>query len=316
MSVAYGIMAAISVLLLAGYWLLVRQREFWLLLLYLCVSVVNFGYFLLSLSKSLGFALMANKLAYLGSVFLSMCMFMTIIKLCGFRYQKRLPLLLLGLGLVMFGIICTTGILPWYYKDVSLTFVDGAAKLEKTYGVLHPTYLIYLLAYFAAMITCITRSHRRRIIASRKHAVLMAGIVLGNITVWLTEKFIPWDFEFLSVSYLFSEVVFLGLYWMMEDYVRIDQIPLPAVADFQAPALEEKVRQILLHLPEGVALHSRELEILEAILQNKKRKDIAEALHISENTVKTHTRNLYSKLGISSRDELHNLLTSSEKTMV
>ena len=162
MSVAYGIMAAISVLLLAGYWLLVRQREFWLLLLYLCVSVVNFGYFLLSLSKSLDFALMANKLAYLGSVFLSMCMFMTIVNLCGFRYQKRLPLLLLGLGLVMFGIICTTGILPWYYKDVSLTFVDGAAKLEKTYGVLHPTYLIYLLAYFAAMITCIILSHRRR----------------------------------------------------------------------------------------------------------------------------------------------------------
>ena len=70
MSIAYGIMAGISLLLLAGYWLLVRKKEVWLQLLYLCVSVVNFGYFLLSLSRSLAFALMANKLAYLGSVFL------------------------------------------------------------------------------------------------------------------------------------------------------------------------------------------------------------------------------------------------------
>ncbi len=52
----------------------------------------------------------------------------------------------------------------------------------------------------------------------------------------------------------------------------------------------------------------REREILEMILGNKKRKDIAESLHLSENTVKTYTRSLYSKLGVSCREELYALL--------
>ena len=315
MSIAYGIMAGISLLLLTGYLLLVQKKEPWLLLLYLCVSVVNFGYFLLSASPNLAFALMANKLAYLGSVFLSPCMFMTIVTLCGFRYKRRLPAVLIGLALVMFGIVCTTGVLPWYYKEVSLVFVNGAAKLEKVYGVLHPTYLIYLLAYFAAMIACILLSRRRRIMASRKHAALMAGIVLGNIAVWLTEQFIPWDFEFLSVSYLFSEIILLGLYWMMQDYIRLDLVPQPVQEaprrepiDITTMPMEEKIRKVLAQLHPGEMLTVRERQILELLLANQKRKEIAEALCLSENTIKTYIRTLYGKLGVSSREELYALL--------
>ena len=46
----------------------------------------------------------------------------------------------------------------------------------------------------------------------------------------------------------------------------------------------------------------------DAILENKKRKDIAKQLNLSENTVKTYTRGLYKKLGVANREELNNLL--------
>ena len=49
-------------------------------------------------------------------------------------------------------------------------------------------------------------------------------------------------------------------------------------------------------------------EILELILKNKRRKEIANELCLSENTIKTYTRTLYSKLGVSSREELYALL--------
>ena len=52
----------------------------------------------------------------------------------------------------------------------------------------------------------------------------------------------------------------------------------------------------------------REREILELMLENKRRKEIAEHLCLSENTVKTYTRTLYSKLGVTSREELYALL--------
>ena len=315
MVITYAIMAIIATVLLIGYLVLVRKKEPWLLLLYVCVTIVNVGYFLLSVSPTLTFAIFANDLTYLGSVFLSMSMLLTIIKLCGFTVKKKLILSLLVFGCVMFAIIATSGILPWYYKEVSLIHVDGAAKLDKVYGVLHPVYLIYLLAYFAAMVACIVQSIRKKMIASQRHATLLAAIVFGNIAVWLVEKFIPWNFEFLSVSYLFSEIILLGLYWMMQDYIRSDLIPQPVKeaprhppVDIATMPIEEKVLKVLASLKPGEMLAAREREILELVLQNKKRKEIAEELCLSENTIKTYTRTLYGKVGVSSREELYALL--------
>lgn len=315
MIITYAIMAVIATILLIGYCALVRKKEPWLLLLYVCVTVVNVGYFMLSLSKTVGFAIFANDFAYLGSVFLSTSMLLTIIKLCGFELKKKLVITLLTIGALMFAIIATVGILPWYYKEVELIFVDGAAKLQKVYGVLHPAYLVYLLAYFAAMVACIVWSMRKKMIASQRHAMLLAVIVFGNIAVWFVEKFIPWNFEFLSVSYLFSEVILLGLYWMMQDYVRSDLIPQPtqevvrpAPIDIATMPMDEKILKILSFLAPGEMLAAREREILELVLQNKKRKEIADELCLSENTIKTYTRTLYGKLGVGSREELYALL--------
>ena len=267
------------------------------------------------ISKSVEFAIFANDVVYLGSIFLSMAMLLTIVKLCGFEVKKSLVFILLVLGAVMFAIVATVGVLPWYYKEVSLTFVDGAAKLEKVYGVLHPTYLIYLLAYLIAMVVCIIQSVRKKMIASQRYATLLVAIVFGNIAVWLVEKFISWNFEFLSVSYLFSELILLGLYWMMQDYVRSDLVPKPEPAtpratpvDIAMIPMEEKVLKILSFLKPEEMLTAREREILELILQNKRRKEIAEALCLSENTIKTYTRTLYGKVGVTSREELYSLL--------
>ena len=313
--ITYAIMALIAIILLIGYCALVRKKEPWLLLLYVCVTVVNVGYFLLSISKTFEFAIIANDIAYFGSVFLSMSMLLTIVRLCGFDVTKKLVITLSVMGFAMFAIVATSGILPWYYKEVSLTFVDGAAKLQKVYGVLHPTYLIYLLTYFSAMVVCIVQSIHKKMIASQRHAVLLAAIVLGNIAVWLVEKFIPWDFEFLSVSYLFSEIILLGLYWMMQDYVRVDLLPQPTQesarptpVDIATMPMEEKILKVLTFLTPGEILATREREILELVLRNKKRKEIAEELCLSENTIKTYTRTLYGKLGVSSREELYALL--------
>jgi DNA-binding CsgD family transcriptional regulator len=181
--------------------------------------------------------------------------------------------------------------------------------------MLHPTYLIYLIAYFSAMAVCIVQSLRRKIIASQRHAILLAAIVFGNMAVWFVEKFIPWDFEFLSVSYLFGEVILLGLHWMMQGYVRLDLVPKPtqeplrpAPVDIATMPMEEKILKILSCLNQGEILAAREREILELVLANKKRKEIADALCLSENTIKTYTRTLYGKLGVGSREELYALL--------
>lgn len=318
MVIGYSICFALALGLMVAYFILLKNKEFWLGLLYVCVTIVNLGYLLLSLSKSLEFAIFANDLAYLGSVFLSACMFLTITKLCGFRITKAHVITCVSLGVLMFLIVATSGVLPWYYKSLSFEVVNGGGKLLKEYGPLHKVYMLYLLGYFISMIVTIIISITKKKAGSNKFAALIAGVVCGNIIVWLFEKFIPWQFEFLAVTYIMSEIMFLFLYWMMQDYVLASQVERKSVAeqmqlgiDVATMPMEIKIGKVLLNLKEGEILSAREREILELILLNKKRKEIAEQLHLSENTVKTYTRTLYIKLCVSSREELYSLLIKS-----
>lgn len=315
MTIGYAITLGLAVTLLIAYCLMVKNKELWLMMLYVCVVIVNLGYLLLSMAKNLTFAIFANDLAYLGSVFLSMCMLLTIVRLCGFTVRKTQVAVCLSLGILMFSVIATVGFLPWYYKSVDLEVIDGMTRLVKVYGVLHPTYLFYLLGYFVAMIATILHSVQKKKIGRPKFAVFLSGIVCGNIIVWLFEKFIDWEFEFLSVTYIISELLLLLVYWMLQDYVPVREIPAYTAAqreklgiDIATMPMEEKISRVLAFVRDGELLTPREREILERILCNDRRREIADALHLSENTVKTYTRTLYAKLDVSCRAELYALL--------
>ena len=315
MILAYCIMFTVSILLALGYFVVLQKKDKWFIVLYTSVCLVNLGYLLLSISSNINFALFANKLAYLGQIFVITSMLMIIIKLCGITYNKKLPIIVLVIGSLMFLLICTTGYLPWYYKDAYIVNIDGYNVLYKEYGPLHFVYLIYILLYFALMISICIYSIKKKQTGSQKEAILMLIVVFGNIAMWIVEKCIKWEFELLAISYLMSELILLGLNWMMQDFVHVNTIEKRKVNGYSQAnyilmsiPLEEKLERVFNALPKGEILAPREKEILEAILENKRRKDIAEELHLSENTIKTYIRSLYSKLNVSSREELFRLI--------
>lgn len=288
-----------------------KKDEPWLLVLFICIATVNLGYLLTSLSKTVEFALWANKIAYLGQVFVPMCMFMLISKLCGFTYKKWLVGVLIGLAVLMFAIVFTTGWLDWYYVSATIEYENGGAYLVKEYGVLHPTNLIYVVSYFVAMIVVIAISLKRNTGKLQMVAGLLLAVVLGNIGMWIVEKIISFHFEMLSVSYFMSELVFFFVYLIMYEYLALRNTPAVEERlgiDIATMPMETKIGKILFHVKADEPLTAREREILELILQNKKRKDIAEEMCLSENTVKTYTRTLYAKIGVTSREDLNALL--------
>ena len=315
MEIGYAICLIAAVGLLIAYLLMVKDKEFWLTMLYISIAVVNLGYLLISLANTVGFALFANDVAYLGSVFLSACMFLTIVRLCGFRIKKAHVITCVSLGALMFAIVVSAPMLPLYYKSVDIEMIDGAAKLVKEYGVLHPFYMVYLLGYFAAMIGTIVHSVRKKKIAKPKLAGFIAAIVCSNIMMWLFEKWFHWGYEFLSVTYVISELLLLIVYWMMQDYIHKDDVPVftPAESeqlgiDIATMPMDVKIGKVLLCLKNGETLAPREREVLELILQYKKRREIAEIMYVSESSVKLYTRTLYSKLGVTCREELYAIL--------
>ena len=66
MSLAYGIIALISLCMVGICVAADKKRDVWLLLVFVSVSVCNLGYFMLSVSPNLSSALNANRIAYLG----------------------------------------------------------------------------------------------------------------------------------------------------------------------------------------------------------------------------------------------------------
>ena len=317
MQYTYGAIFLLSLVLIPLYFLFLRKKqdEPWLLLLCVCVAIVNLGYTLVAFSKTVDFALFANKITYLGQVMMPLCMFLIVSKLCGYSYKKWMIWALIGAAVIMFAIICTTGYLDWYYTDVVIEKVEGATVLRKEYGILHPTNLIYVIFYFAAMIAVLCVSLKYHKVALQRHAAFMLAIVLGNVGLWCIQKIIPWDFELLSCIYLVSALAFLLIWRMLQDYVHKRDLPKYTRREQEklgiaigSLSMEAKLGKVLLFVKEGDALTFREHEILEKILGNMRRKEIADELHLSENTVKTYTRTLYSKLGVTCREDLYSLL--------
>ena len=319
MTIGYAITLVLAVGLLIAYLAMVKSKEFWLTMLYICVSVVNLGYLLLSLADTVAFAVFGNDVAYLGSVFLCICMFLTVVRLCGFEVKTVHVVTCVLLGVLMFAVVASSPMLPLYYKSVSIEKIDGATKLVKVYGVLHPVYTVYLLGYIFAMIGTIAYSVRKKKIGKPKLAGFLSAIVCGNIVIWLFEKLVRWEFEFLSVTYIVSELLLLLVYWMMQDYVHISELHKAVSAkeqlgtDVAAMPMQTKIERVLANVKNGETVSAREREILEFILNNRKRREIAEELHLSENTVKTYTRTLYSKLGVGCREELYALLLQNRQ---
>lgn len=302
-SIIYGVTTCLSLLLAGGYSTIVRKKENWLTWLYFSVFVANLGYFTLSISKTLEEALLANRLAYLGCVFLPLFMMMTIMKVCKVKCSKVVMGILIAISFIIFLIAASPGYLECYYKAVTIEFINGTAKLIKEYGPLHSIYFVYLFAYLLGMIGIIIYSAVIKKVKSVKHACLLVVVVCFNICIWFIEQLINWDFEFLSISYIASELLLLLLYDMIQDYENMKNVSLlDTVQD--AEEVQKDVVTTPMDWPGAEMLSAREKDVLIRMLEDKKRKEIADELCITENTVKKHVSSIFAKLEVTNRNEL------------
>ena len=308
---------AISFGLLLGYFLAIKKRELWFVILFFCVFIVNISYLWLAISDTLETALMANRVSYLGSVFLPMAMLMIITKAIKLNYNKALPYVLLVIGILVFLVAASPGYLDLYYKEVTLEIVNGVSVLNKIYGPWHITYYIYLFAYFAAMIVIITKASVKKLVSSSGQAVILTFAVMVNIGVWLLEQLVDFGFELLSISYIISELFLLGFNYLIQDEEkRKSALSPPAdtavkrienIVDIQKeqhPIISEDSEKIEFFQKGITTLTATEKKIFELYLDSNGTKDVLTKMNIKENTLKYHNKNIYGKLGVSSRKQL------------
>ena len=269
---------------------------------------------MLSLSKTLTYALVSNAIAYIGNVFLPFFMLMLILDVCNVKHSKALKYILLSIGVVILFIATSGGYLPIYYKEVSLEIIEGGTRLIKEYGILHNLYFIYLFGYMSSMVSVLIYSMAKKKLTSKMHASFLCVIVFGNILVWLIEQFIEHNFEFLCVSYILNECLLLFLYGMLREYEYIKTKNMKEnvvsvevdmkVLETQEKLTEEQVAIVFTKWKKVEELTKREKEIVKHLLLGDKRKDIAQKLFLSDSAVRNHITRIFKKLEVENTSEL------------
>jgi DNA-binding CsgD family transcriptional regulator len=308
------VVALLSVLLSIAYLFLDKKKNRLFLSLFGCVAVSNCGYFLLSICKSLMVAKLANGLSYFGGAFSLLVMLLIIYNVCQMRKRLWLTWSLFGISIAFFALAASSDWMGLFYKSVTLTNINGVTHLIKEYGPLHPLYTIYLLSYMAVMTTVVLYAAGKKRLASPKYTALLLVAVLLNIGVWAVEQAVDVDFEFLSVSYIITEVILLLMHGMLRDYgivqpngalVSVQMLTQLNTRQINPGQLPPNMEDMFRHFAEKVkTLSAAERRILNYYIAGHEMAELPELVFISINTVKKHNRSIYQKLEIASRDEL------------
>jgi len=314
LSIVYGVVALLSVLLFVFYFLYDKKKNRMFLALFGCVAVSNCGYFILSICNSLAVAKLANCLSYFGGAFSILVMLLVIYDVCQVRRRRWLTGCLTGISIAFFILAASGDWLGLYYRSVSLEFINGTTHLIKEYGPLHGLYSLYLAGYVVMMLWCVASAAKDKRLSSPKYTTFLLVTVLLNVGVWLVEQVINEEFEFLSVSYMITAVLLLLIYNMLCDYGIIR--PETGVLSVQMltqlntrqinpgalpPGMEEMFRGFA---EKAKTLTSAERRILNYYIDGHDIAEIPDLAFISIHTVKKHNRSIYQKLEIASRDEL------------
>ncbi len=305
MSLIYGIISFVSLILIVICRLVDKKKDKYLLLLFTSVFVCNLGNFLISIAPSLKLALGANIISYLGQVFLPFFMLRLILNLCKLKHPKWLTPTLLTIGVIMMLIAATPGICDIYYKNAEITIVNGTTRIIREYGPLHNVYAIYLVGYVVATIWVIIYAITKKKLVSTMHATFLFTATLCNVIVWIVEKFLPRGFEFLSVSYIITELFILLLYGILQQYEMIFKTKESDLERMKIKDIPQGVMESLeLFIRRVPNLTDAEYAVFVHYINGHKIKEIPSLSYISENTVKKYNRSIYKKLGVATRDEL------------
>ncbi len=167
------------------------------------------GYFMLSLSKNLEEALLAQKIIYIGGCFLLMMVMFYVAEMCHVPFPRWIKAVFAGINGVFYACILTIGYLPVFYKSVTLTLVNGNVILDKNYAPMHTAFYVVKIIEFAVSFFLLAYALRNKPQASSKSIKLLFLSETVSFFSFFVGKILLSSIEFLPYAYLFDEIVYL-----------------------------------------------------------------------------------------------------------
>jgi len=143
-----------------------------------------------------------------------------------------------------------------------------------------------------------------------KKTILIYGLALtGALIVFKLIEYSYFSYRISLDAYLgIVAILFLVAGLLVGNFFRKKQSVTAPETTSANPVIEPKVAPVPTSdlssdQSEAIGLSQRELEVLNFIAEGYSNQEIAEKLFVSINTIKTHTANIYSKLGVRRRTQ-------------
>lgn len=133
-------------------------------------------------------------------------------------------------------------------------------------------------------------------------AAMLAGLTAGELLRNM-QGFTMTTFALVGIALLYALLMVASLASPRNHFVRVEHV-ITGRFDTEEDIARAQVEVLGQQYP---SLSSREREVLTLLLQHYGSGIIADKLIVSENTVKTHVRHIYKKLGVNSRQQLISL---------
>ena len=326
-----GLCLFASLVVLAIFIFKFKKKNLWAFLSFISIPVALTGYLGLSLSNDISKALMCNCISYFGNALLLPFLIMTVLDICKIKPHKAFTGIMFSVAAIMLVFSVTPGYLDILYKNPTFAIVNGFPKINKEYGPMHTAYIVYIVVYAVIFVGLAIYALIHKKISSKKYSVLLICIVAVNVLLWLLERLLPYSVEYLSASYVVTEIILLFIYnyllkngvfdlcnltFTFEDdnnvnkkyTMTIDNVDLETVSTNSCESLYFLDTHNLIELIDQMFadndLTNREKEVVSLMLKGFRRKEIAAKLFVSEETIKTHMKHIFQKLNISSKNEL------------
>ncbi len=176
------------------------------ILLSACVMVSNIGYFMLSCSRTIEEAVLANSISYIGGLFLPLLVVYILIDYSGSKVPFWFTGFMIFFNVVVFLTTLFTDRVPLFYAE--LTFIPGnPSLLIKTPGPIYYVKFIILAVEVAlvAFFTILTYLGKRN--ASFRTMMIYAGSLLGAVIIYAAKGLFNLKYDLMPYFYFIASVM-------------------------------------------------------------------------------------------------------------
>ena len=171
------------------------------ILISVCVMLSNIGYFILSCSRNLQEAVLANSLSYLGGVFLPLLIVYVLIDYSDSKIPMWFSISMLLINIVIFLSTMLTDRLPFFYSSVKFIPGDHSHLIKEPGTIYYIRYIVLAVEVgLAAFFTILTYLGKRS--ASFRIMMIYAGSLLGVLLVYLARYIFSMKYDLIPFFYL------------------------------------------------------------------------------------------------------------------